>query len=274
MTFTAITAHADRNPDVPLVAMGGEGVFVKELEAALLDGRIDAAVHSLKDLPTRLPDGLLLAAILERADPRDGCISRAGVMFDALPPGARVGTSSPRRRAQLAGWRPELRYEEIRGNVETRVRKLDEGQYEAIVLAVCGLSRLGLSGRLTQAFPVERLLPEPGQGAVAIEVRAGDAESLAVLQALDHAPTRACVEAERAVLNALGGGCRVPVAAYAQEHAGRVTLTAAVFNANGTKRVDGQLEGPATDGLALGQRLAAVLQARGADQLLRTSLRP
>ncbi|MBI2884844.1 MAG: hydroxymethylbilane synthase [Candidatus Omnitrophica bacterium] len=271
VTFTTITAGADRNPDVPLTALGGEGVFVKELEAALLQDEIDAAVHSLKDVPTSLPDGLVIAAVLERADPRDGFISRNGLAFEALPAGARVGTSSPRRRSQLLAWRPELDYLDIRGNIDSRIRKLDEGRYDAIVLAVCGLSRLGYVDRLTHAFPLDRMLPEAGQGAVAIEARAADQATLRRVQPLDHAATRACVEAERAVLQALGGGCRVPVATYACEEQGRLTLRAAVFNAQGTQHVDGALDGPAADGADLGRRLAALLTARGADTLLRTT---
>jgi len=222
-----IKAEADARPDVPLIAMSGEGVFVKELETALLEGRIDLAVHSLKDLPLAIPSGLRLAAILERDEPRDALVSSSGAVFDRLPPGARVGTSSLRRRSQLLSRRHDVQLLDIRGNVDTRLRKLDEGRYDAIVIAACGLIRLGLEERITEYLDFSVMLPEPGQGALAVEARTEDRQTLERLSVLDDPPTRASVEAERAFLQALGGGCRVPIAAYAALRGGTLELESA-----------------------------------------------
>ncbi|MBI2104773.1 MAG: hydroxymethylbilane synthase [Candidatus Omnitrophica bacterium] len=263
-----IAAQADKDPELPLVALGGQGVFVKELEAALGDGRIDCAVHSLKDLPLDLPSTLRIAAVLEREEPRDALVSRSGGSLERLPAGARVGTSSLRRQSQLRRRRPDLQLLEIRGNVDTRLRKLDEGRYDAIVLAACGLIRLGLEERITEYLGFETMLPEPGQGALAVEARAEDGETLELLSVLEDPTSRACVEAERAFLRALGGGCRVPMAAYASEAGGTLTLDGSVTAPDGSAQVRGTRQGPMTEPVALGERLAQDLTAQGAKQLL------
>ena len=248
----------------------GEGIFVKELETALLDGRIDLAVHSLKDLPLAIPKGLVIAAVCEREDASDALVAHGGRLFDALPAGARVGTSSIRRMSQLLHRRRDLVYCGIRGNVDTRLRKLDEGQYDAIVLAACGLIRLGLEEHISEYFPMAQMLPEPGQGALAIEARQDDRELLEWLRQLDHAETRACIEAERAFLGALGGGCRVPIAAFAQLQRGALVLDGAVIAPDGRRLLREQASGDFTAPVALGESLAHRLIALGARELLAT----
>lgn len=263
-----IKAQADKNPELPLVAMSGEGVFVKELESALAGGRIDVAVHSMKDLPLETPPGLCIAAVLEREEPRDALVSRSGESLERLPKGARIGTSSLRRQSQLRR-RPDLDLLEIRGNVDTRVRKLDEGRYDAIVVAACGLIRLGLEERITELLDFSDMLPEPGQGALAVETRIEDSETLEAVAFLDDPMSRACVEAERAFLRALGGGCRVPIAAYASAKSGMLELEGAVIAPDGHDERRGTLTGPITEPVALGERLAAHLASLGAAALLK-----
>ena len=266
-----IKAQADRHPDVPLVALGGEGIFVKELEEALLASRIDAAVHSLKDLPLTLPPPLRIAAVLKRDEPRDALVSRSGDPLDRLPSGARIGTSSLRRRSQLWHQRRDLTLLEIRGNVDTRLRKLDEGQYDAIVVAACGLIRLGLEERITEYLDFSQMLPEPGQGALAIEARVDDRTTLDLVSVLEDPVSRACVEAERAFLRMLGGGCRVPIAAYASCKEGLLELEGAVIAPDGHKEIRGTLSAPITDPILLGNRLAQRLESEGALDLLKPS---
>ena len=263
-----IQARADRNPEVPLIALGGEGIFVKELEAALSAGTIDLAVHSLKDMPLDVPTSFTIAAVLEREEMRDAFVSRSGQRFDELPSGSTIGTSSLRRRSQLLHRRQDLRPLEIRGNVDTRLRKLDDGRYDAIVVAACGLIRLGLEERITELLPFDLMLPEPGQGALAIETRRDDADVEQLVRPLEHAASRACVEAERAFLNALGGGCRVPIAAYAEIDGDHLTLEGAVIAADGSRQLRGKLSGPLNDPIALGKHFAAQLASRGAKELL------
>ena len=272
VTLRTIKAQADRSPEVALTAMSGEGIFVKELEAALMDKTVDLAVHSLKDLPLETPQALRIAAVLEREEPRDAVVSRSGEPFDRLPAGSRIGTSSVRRRSQLLHRRKDLQMLDIRGNVDTRLRKLDEGQYDAIVIAACGLIRLGLEKRITQYLDFSIMLPEPGQGALAIEARADDPELLKLLSGLDDPTSRACVEAERSFLQALGGGCRVPIAAYASCKNSELALEGAVIAADGSSQVRGKATAPMTEPFALGERLAEQLTARGARDLL--TLRP
>ena len=267
-TLKTIKAQADRNPELPLTAMGGEGVFVKELEAALAEGRIDCAVHSMKDLPLDVPPALCIAAVLEREEPRDALVSRSGEPLDRLPAGSRIGTSSLRRQSQLLHRRRDLQIVEIRGNVDTRLRKLDEGRYDAIVVAACGLIRLGLEERITEHLDLSRMLPEPGQGALAVEARADDPEMLGLLAVLEDPVSRSCVEAERSFLRALGGGCRVPIAAYASCAGGTLTLDGAVIAPDGSEALRGTLDAPMTEPVALGQRLAQQLTAEGAQRLL------
>lgn len=271
-TVRTIKAQADRNPELSLTAMGGEGVFVKELEAALSEGRIDCAVHSMKDLPLDIPPTLRIAAVLEREEPRDALVSRSGHTFDQLPAGSRIGTSSLRRQSQLLHRRRDLQMLEIRGNVDTRLRKLDEGRYDAIVVAACGLIRLGLEERITERLELSHMLPEPGQGALAIEARADDDDTLKMVRALEDPVSRSCVDAERSFLRALGGGCRVPIAAYASCHDGTLTLDGAVIAPDGHEALRGTLDGPMTEPAALGDRLARQLESQGARRLLNSAI--
>ncbi len=268
LSVKTIKAQADRRPDVPLVALSGEGIFVKELQAALLDGSIDLAVHSLKDLPLDVPSGLRIAAVLEREEARDALVSRTGQWLMQLPEDATVGTSSLRRRSQLLRCRNDLQLLDIRGNVDTRLRKLDEGQYDAVVLAACGLIRLGLEARISEYLDFEQMLPEPGQGALAVEARVDDQEILGLVSSLEDPLSRVCVEAERSFLRALGGGCRVPIAAYASCTQGTIALEGTVVSADGQQALRDHLEGPMTEPLALGQRLADRLIDQGARELL------
>src|ERR1035437_737485 len=251
----------DKITDVPLAKVGTKGLFTKEIEEALLDGRAHLAVHSLKDLPTELPEGLVLAAVPEREDPRDAMV---GKELADLPLGAKVGTSSLRRAAQLRRQRPDLQVESVRGNLDTRLRKLDAGQYDAILLAAAGLKRLGWGDRIAEILAPQQMCPAVGQGALAIETRAGF-EGVAML---DHADTHTAVMAERAVLRALGGGCQVPIGAYATVSQGRVQLLAIVAAPDGTQVIRAEAEGPAAQASQLGARLAADLLARGARQIL------
>ncbi len=246
----------------------GAGVFVKEIEGKLLAGEIDLAVHSLKDMPVSPPAGLVLAAVLEREDVREAFVSRDGVALARLPAGGRVGTGSPRRRAQLLRFRPDLNFVPIRGNVDTRLRKVREGAADGAVLALAGLRRLGLTEVVTEIIPLERCLPAPGQGAVVCQVRAGEAAILELAGRINHTASSRAVEAERAFLAGLGGGCRTPIAAYAQERAGVLELRGLAGDADGRRFVEGALSGPPADAAGLGGRLARELLARGAGELL------
>jgi hydroxymethylbilane synthase len=263
-----IKTAGDRAADVPFGQVGTKGMFLKEIEDALLDGRVDLAVHSLKDVPTELPAGLTLAAFLEREDVRDALVSRTGAGLGALPPGARVGTSSLRRQSQLRNYRADLEVAELRGNVDTRLGKLDRGDYDAIVLAKAGLDRLGLAQRITEILAVEVSLPAAGQGALTVEARADDTDLLERLKQLDHAETRASVAAERALLAALGGGCQIPVGAWARIENGELVLDAAVLSPDGSDCLRRQAAGSADRPEELGRNLAAALIANGADRIL------
>ncbi len=244
------------------------GAFVKELQHALLEGRIDLAVHSLKDLPTDPVPGLRLAAVLEREDPREALIACNRWTWTTLPAGARVGTGSPRRTAQLRALRPDLAYLPLIGNVDTRLRRLEEGRYEAIVLAVAGLIRLGRSEAITEIFPLDQVLPAPGQGAIAVEIRADDARAQALAERLNHPPTWWAVTAERAFLRALGGGCRVPIAAYGEVRGDRLWLDGLVISPDGRQAIRDQIEGPAEAAEELGRALAERLRSQGAIRIL------
>lgn len=250
-----IKTEGDRKLDVAATQLG-KGAFVKEIEIALLNGEIDLAVHSCKDLPTDPVPGLTLAAFPRRADPRDALISRDGLTLADLPAGSVIGTSSSRRRAQLLIHRPDLRVAEIRGNVDTRLRKLHDGQYDAVILAAAGLGRLGLLHRAAEVLDLDVMLPAPAQGTLAIQARADDAKTLALLEPLNHAATQAAVTAERAFLRALGGGCRVPIAAYGQVQDGRLTLQGLVAAEDGSTHVRGRLVGPITESAEVGEGLA------------------
>jgi hydroxymethylbilane synthase len=259
-----VKTTGDKITDVPLAKVGTKGLFTKEIEEALLEGRADLAVHSLKDLPTELPEGLVLAAIPGREDPRDAV---AGRPLAALPAGSRVGTSSLRRAAQLRKLRPDLVIESVRGNLDTRLRKLDEGQYDAILLAAAGLKRLGWERRIAEILPADAVCPAVGQGALAIETRARGAGRDACA-ALDEADARAAVTAERAVLAALGGGCQVPIGAYAEMREGHLRLFAVVASPDGREIIRASSEGAPDAAEALGRALGAELLERGARAIL------
>jgi hydroxymethylbilane synthase len=264
--------QGDITLDSPLPQIGGKGVFTAELESALRRGAIDLAVHSLKDLPTDESEGLIIGAIPKRGNPHDALISRAGHTLDTLPKGAAVGTSSRRRAAQLLVRRPDLRLLDIRGNVDTRMRKamLAAGPYDAIVLALTGLERLGRADEISQELSLDEMLPAPGQGALAVQCR-DEVASRPLLAPLIHRPTRLAVTAERAFLAALGGGCAVPVAAYAEVRNRRLVVRGRVTAPDGSRQVDVSLEGAASaKGAAiLGQRLAEMALAQHADELLK-----
>jgi hydroxymethylbilane synthase len=259
-----IKTTGDTITGVPLAQVGTKGLFTKEIEEALLGERADLAVHSLKDLPTELPSGLVLAGVPVREDPRDALV---GCHLDDLRPGAKVGTSSLRRAAQLRKLRPDLVVEPVRGNLDTRLRKLDEGRYDAILLAAAGLKRLGWSDRIAEVLAPEVMCPAVGQGALALESRQQGAGKDACA-ALDHAETRAAVTAERAVLAALGGGCQVPIGAHATVAEGRLRLVAIVASPDGSELVRAESQGPVADAAALGRDLAAELLGRGARRIL------
>lgn len=257
----------------PLAVIGGKGVFTKELEDALLDGRIDLAVHSLKDLPTALPDGLVIAAITEREDTRDALVLRSDYISERpsvrnLPKGCVVGTSSMRRLSQLKFIRPDLSVKDLRGNVDTRLRKLDAGDYEAVILASAGLRRLGLAHRISSPITVEDMLPAVGQGALGIETRAGDEATRRFLVPLEHEQTRIACLGERALLRALGGGCQLPIAAHGVVADGRLRLEGLVAEPSGATVIRRTIEGDAQDAERLGDQLATMLRRNGAEELL------
>jgi hydroxymethylbilane synthase len=268
-----ITTTGDRQRGT-IAAIGGEGVFAREIRIALLDGRIDLAVHSLKDLPTATAAELCLAAVPARAEPGDVLVSAQGALLADLPRGASIGTGSPRRRAQLLHFRPDLQMKDIRGNVDTRLRKLGPPEYDALVLAEAGLRRLGLEARITQRLPTEIVLPAPGQGALALEARATDEATRHTVAQLDDAATRAAVTAERTLLAALQGGCLAPVAALAHVAGDRLTLVGRVLTADGSRRIQAADSAPAVEAAALGRRVADVLSAQGAAEIIRAARAP
>ncbi len=263
-----IKTEGDRIADVPLHSVDGKAFFTKEIEHALLNERVDIAVHSLKDLATELPNGLALGAVLEREDPRDVLLTRDGSHIDELPPGARLGTSSLRRRALLARLRPDLEFTDLRGNVPTRIDKLQAGDYEAIVLAAAGIKRLGLEENITQYLPLDRMLPAVSQGAVVVQVRSGDFNTLRWIDSLDHADTRFATCAERSLLRTLEGGCQIPVGALAIVENDRLKLDATVCSLSGEQYVEGSREGPSHEADAIGKSLAEYLLTSGADAIL------
>ncbi|MFO7895222.1 MAG: hydroxymethylbilane synthase [Longimicrobiales bacterium] len=263
-----IQTEGDKILDVALSKLPGKAFFTKELEQAILDGRVDLAVHSMKDVETGLPDGLTIGAVLERADARDVLIARDGLTLDTLPEGARVGTSSLRRSAFLLRWRPDLEILDLRGNVPTRIQKLDDGQYDAIVLAAAGVIRLGEEDRISDWFTDEILLPAVSQGAIAIEVREGDERTGTVVEALEDPATRSAVTAERAFLRRVEGGCQIPVGAHATVDDGTLTLKAAICALDGAAAVDGVITGPADAAGKLGTELAVDLLDRGGAGIL------
>jgi hydroxymethylbilane synthase len=263
-----IETTGDRNPQASLRRIGGKGIFTKEIEQELLDGRIDIAVHSLKDLPTDETPGLVLGAFLRREDPRDALVARAGLAFGSLPPGAKIGTSSLRRQSQLLARRPDLAVQDLRGNVPTRIAKVTEGRLDAVVVAAAGLARLGLTHEATELLDEGWMLPAPGQGILALQIRAGDAETAGAVRGLDDAVSRAEATAERALLSGLGGGCLVPVGARGLARDGRIVLTAFVGHPSGRPSVRSSLEGPLQEASDLGFRLASSLLLEGAKEIL------
>jgi hydroxymethylbilane synthase len=263
-----IHTTGDKITDVALAMVGTKGMFTKEIEEALAAGRVDLAVHSLKDLPTELPPGFELAAITERQDPRDAFCSRHYSKIEDLPQGARVGTSSLRRQAQLKAIRPDLDIHPLRGNVDTRLRKLEQGEYDAIILAASGLKRLGKTELIKEIVPVEIMCPAAGQGALGIEIRLGDVATGRDLEFLNNAAARAATTCERALLYSLGGGCQVPIGAFAEIRNGKLHLDAIVADPDGSKLLRESREGNLHDPEKLGSTVGETLLRRGGDEIL------
>jgi hydroxymethylbilane synthase len=266
--IVGMTTRGDKILDAPLAKVGGKGLFVKELEQGMLEGTADIAVHSMKDVPVDFPPGLHLAVIMDREDPLDAFVSNRYATLDELPEGACVGTSSLRRQCQLAARRPDLRIEPLRGNVNTRLRKLDEGDYDAIILAAAGLKRLGFAGRIRAHITAEDSLPAIGQGAIGIECRSDDARVHALIEPLHHAATAERVRAERAMNAKLQGGCQVPIAGHAIHEGETLFMRGLVGTPDGSRilRAEGRASG--AEAQALGERLADELLAQGADAIL------
>jgi hydroxymethylbilane synthase len=268
VAIRGMTTEGDRKVDSSLAKIGGKGLFVKELEEAIARADADIAVHSMKDVPMDLLAGHIIAATLERADPRDAFVSNTYGDILALPMAARLGTSSLRRESQIRAARPDLRIQPLRGNVPTRLRKLDEGEYDAILLAAAGLKRLGLAGRITAVLPTETSLPAAGQGAIGIECRADRVDLVRLLGALNHSATALAVRAERAVARALAGSCTVPLAAYAEVTGDAMRVRGYVGSPDGTRTARGVVEGASSEPEALGVALADRLREAGAEEIL------
>jgi hydroxymethylbilane synthase len=268
LQLVPMTTKGDRIQDRSLAAIGGKGLFIKELETALEDGHADLAVHSMKDVPGELPQGLMIAAVLARADARDALVAPTVRRLEELPPGARLGTSSLRRQAQVLAARPDLRIEPLRGNVDTRLRRLDAGELDAIILACAGLLRLGLESRIAARLDPRVLLPAVSQGVIGVECRSSDLRSRDVLRALDDPTTRTAMEAERAFARRLGGSCQSPIAAHARIDANRLTLEGLVAEPDGSRLLRDSISGSASDAQFLGEELAERVLASGAGELL------
>ncbi len=266
--LVTMTTRGDKILDTPLAKVGGKGLFVKELETGMLEGRADLAVHSMKDVPVAFPAGLGLAAILPREDPRDALVSNRYDSIDALPEGARVGTSSLRRQCQLRARRPDLQVLDLRGNVNTRLSRLDNGDYDAIMLACAGMKRMGWEGRITEYLAPGQFVPAIGQGAIGIECRSDDERVLALVADLNDEQTATRVRAERALNERLAGGCQVPIAGYAEISHGVIVLRALVGRPESGELVEGVISGRPADAEELGQVLADDLLARGAREIL------
>jgi hydroxymethylbilane synthase len=269
IVLVPLLTQGDRIQDRSLAAIGGKGLFIKELEVAIEDHRADIAVHSMKDVPADLPHGLTISAVLKRADPRDALVTKSGIArLEDLPRGAIVGTSSLRRQAQLCALRPDLSIESLRGNVDTRIRKLDAGGMDAIVLACAGLVRLGLESRITARLDPKVCLPAVTQGVIGIECRGNDVRTTGLLQSLEDAATRQVMDAERAFAARLGGSCQSPLAAYAELDADRITLRGLVAEPDGSRLLRDTESGSAENPVALGRQLAERMLAAGAGPLL------
>jgi hydroxymethylbilane synthase len=263
-----MTTRGDQVLDQTLAKIGGKGLFIKELETAMLDGRADIAVHSMKDVPAQMPGGFAIAAVLEREDPRDALVSPQYLSIEDIPAGSVVGTSSLRRQAQLQHARPDLKVEPVRGNVETRLKKLDQGSFAAILLAAAGLKRLRLAHRIAGFLPCSVSLPAVGQGAVGIECLADNAEAAGLVAALEHVETRRCVDAERAFAGGLGASCESPVAGFAEVAGDELFLRGLVATRDGASVLRGEIRGPVAEAQSLGAALAQQLFERGAAALL------
>lgn len=266
--LVTMTTQGDKILDTPLAKVGGKGLFVKELETGMLEGRADIAVHSMKDVPVEFPTGLHLAVICEREDPRDAFVSNTCSSLEELPEGARLGTSSLRRQSQISALRPDLKISDLRGNVNTRLKKLDNGEYDAIILAAAGLKRLKFEDRITQFIGTDVCLPAIGQGAVGIECRTDDARVHNLIAPLNDNKTQIRVLAERAMNQRLQGGCQVPIAGYAEFEHGLIMLRGLVGQVDGQKIIRGDIAGPAENAEELGVVLAEDLLSRGADKIL------
>jgi hydroxymethylbilane synthase len=268
VTLVPMTTSGDQILDRTLAQVGGKGLFIKELEVAMHEGRAEIAVHSMKDVPSVLPEGMVINCVLERADPRDAFISKKYAYFASLPQGAHVGTSSLRRQSQLLATRPDLRISAVRGNVETRLRKLDEGQFDAIVLASAGLTRLGLSSRITEYLDSSICVPAVGQGVIGIECKANDYVTRAFCAVLNHADTETCVNAERAFAAKLEGSCQSPIAAHAVLNGDELQLTGLVAATDGSRVIRDQITGLKAEHNELGIALAERMLEAGAGELL------
>ena len=268
VSLVQMKTRGDKLLDAPLAKVGGKGLFVKELEVGILEGRADIAVHSMKDVPVEFPEGLELALIMQREDPRDAFVSNQYDSLDSMPAGTLVGTSSLRRQTQIRERYPHLRIDWLRGNVNTRLRKLDDGEYNAIILACAGLIRLGFEHRITRSLEPEECLPAIGQGAVGIEVRSDDITVKELLAPLGHAETSTRIAAERALNEALNGGCQVPIAGYAVLDDGQIFLRGLVGEPDGSRILRAEASGKAEDAVSIGRQLAEDLLSQGADQIL------
>lgn len=266
--ITKIKTQGDKLLNASLIKSGDKGLFVKEIEVALQQGEIDLAVHSLKDLPVDIPDDLSIAAVPERVDSHDALISRENCELNKLPPQAVIGTSSLRRKAQILAYRSDLKIVDMRGNLDTRLRKLAEGQFQAIIVAAAGLMRLGWADKITQLLPWKICLPAVGQGALAIEARKDDQSILELIRQLDHQDSHSAVQAERSLLRALGGGCQVPLGALVDIKDDRLSLQGVVISPDGKKLIRDSVTGPVKDAESLGARLAQRLIKQGADKIL------
>lgn len=268
--IVSMKTQGDKILDVALAKIGDKGLFTKELEAAMLVKEIDLAVHSMKDLPTVLPAGLIIGAICERVDPRDVVVARNGTALGQMPHGARIGTSSLRRCAQLLHFRPDLQLEPLRGNLNTRMAKLEKNNLDAIILAAAGIERLGWGDRITERLSIDVCLPAVGQGSIGIEIRADDKEVYDVVQTLNHFPSQAAISAERALLKKLEGGCQIPIGALGAVAGDQLTLKGVVASLDGKDLIRNIITGPVDEAVMLGEKLAGQLIAMGADRILKS----
>ena len=268
ISLVKIKTAGDRILDVPLAQVGGKGLFVKEIEDAMLRGDIDLAVHSMKDVPGEIPDGLIFAAILPREDVRDILVSRGNVKIELMPMGAKIGTGSLRRGAQLQAMMPDVTILPLRGNVDTRLKKIETEDLNGVILAAAGMKRLGYGPKIAQYLPVELMLPAVGQGAIGLQIREADSALAGILAKINHAPTAAEIAAERAYLRALGGGCRLPIAAYCKYEGAQLSLDGLVAAPDGAVVIRDRIRGPVEEAEELGARLAALIMERGGKKLL------